>query len=144
MYKNYIAFEVDKTIQRMLLSNHVKEEDFMKMIKSATQSLKCNENCVGPCALRMWTLEEKAECLHTCLCYDPPVVPELPPAPEAAPAEAAPAEAAALLSGEVSKNEITYESFMFPTFLMVIVGFAIWFAFVKITKKQEEKLLENY
>ena len=46
MYKDYVALEVDRTVQRMLASRTVRDSDFMAMIKSATTALKCNGACV--------------------------------------------------------------------------------------------------
>lgn len=56
----------------MLASKTVRDSDFMAMIKSATTALKCNGVCVDQCLVRMWTIDEKAECLAICGCYDPP------------------------------------------------------------------------
>ena len=72
MYKDYIAFEVERTVSKMMAQRNVKASDFENMMISAAGALKCPEMCVSSCISKLWTLEEKAQCLATCGCYELP------------------------------------------------------------------------
>ncbi len=147
LYKDYIAFEVDRTVQRMMQSRTVKESDFMNMIKSATRALKCNEVCVGPCTMRMFTLEEKAECLATCGCYDVPQPPEpaalMQKKAKAPPAEAeAEAEPAALQTKE-SVERINFGQIVLFGVIFLAVIASIFISVKKIQNRKKAKLFNR-
>lgn len=72
---------VTKTLTnyQTILNNQMAE--FQLLLDATVSQLKCDVACVNTCAAAALTLDAKALCLDTCLCYATPAVPVTPAAP---------------------------------------------------------------
>ena len=59
--------------------------EFQMMLDSAVAQLNCDATCVSTCTAAALTIDAKARCLETCLCYATPAV-TVPATPVVAPA----------------------------------------------------------
>ncbi len=55
--------------------------EFQLLLDATVSQLKCDVTCVNTCVAAALTLDAKALCLDTCLCYATPAVPVTPAAP---------------------------------------------------------------
>ena len=55
--------------------------EFQLLLDATVSQLKCDVACVNTCVAAALTLDAKALCLDTCLCYATPAVPVTPAAP---------------------------------------------------------------
>ncbi len=60
--------------------------EFQLLLDSTVSQLKCDAACVNTCVSAALTLDAKALCLDTCLCYATPAVAVTPASPVLAPA----------------------------------------------------------
>jgi len=58
-------------------------------LDSTVAQLKCDTACVNTCVSAATTLQAKALCLDTCLCFATPAAPVIPSAPVVTPVEPA-------------------------------------------------------
>ncbi len=80
---------VTKTLTnyQTILNNQMAE--FQLLLDATVSQLKCDVTCVNTCVAAALTLDAKALCLDTCLCYATPAVPVTPAAPATPVVEAA-------------------------------------------------------
>jgi len=55
--------------------------EFQLLLDATVSQLRCDATCVSTCAAAALTLDAKALCLDTCLCYATPAVPVTPATP---------------------------------------------------------------
>ena len=60
--------------------------EFQLLLDATVSQLRCDATCVSTCAAAALTLDAKALCLDTCLCYATPAVPVTPATPVLTPA----------------------------------------------------------
>ena len=60
--------------------------EFQLLLDATVSQLRCDAACVSTCVATALTLDAKALCLDTCLCYATPAVPVTPATPVSTPA----------------------------------------------------------
>jgi hypothetical protein len=60
--------------------------EFQLLLDATVSQLRCDAACVSTCVAAALTLDAKALCLDTCLCYATPAVPVTPATPVSTPA----------------------------------------------------------
>jgi len=68
-------------VQRVKLNTVTQVAEFQKTLDAAVAQLKCDPICINTCTLVALTVDAKAACLNTCMCYATPAVVVAPVAP---------------------------------------------------------------
>lgn len=61
--------QVENTLAKIKASRVNKTMEFQTIIDNAVKQLGCDANCVNNCSALALTIDTKAMCLDTCLCY---------------------------------------------------------------------------